>query len=56
MKFTYGFWVALFFLGWLTAGFFPALLLTGLGVAGSISTGLSVHEKLESGGGRKMLS
>lgn len=54
MKWTYAFWSALFFIGWLTAGFIPAVFLTGLAIGGSVSTGLSVQNKLE-GGGRKML-
>lgn len=53
MKPTFAFWIAVFVLSFFTAGFFPALLLTGLAVGGSMATGLHVQNQHSIGGSYK---
>jgi hypothetical protein len=55
MKFTYAMWLAILVVGFFTAGFFPALLLTALAMGGSVSTGLHVQELGGRGGWAKEL-
>jgi hypothetical protein len=54
MKSTFAIWGLVFLLSFFTAGFFPAVFITALAAAGSVSMGLHAHE-LGSGSSYKSL-
>ena len=55
MKATYGIWLTIFILSFLTAGFVPAVIIGVLAIGSSVTTGFSVAEKLDPSGKKREL-